>query len=148
MVTLLIILMMVCNLWVLFYLTWEHRETRKSDRKDDIEPAWQEPMPDIMGKSMFRISDWIRTEKDTAVPEAATSAKAEAVDEKDVTFADELKEDEVLRRKRMFRAKYPMKIWTRCSRTTELMTRMRTLTKNRRRRAEAPLTKSTVPQGR
>lgn len=93
MVTLLIILMMVCNLWVLFYLTWEHRETRKSDRKDDIEPAWQEPMPDIMGKSMFRISDWIRTEKDTAVPEAATSAKAEAVDEKDVTFADELKED-------------------------------------------------------
>ena len=91
MVTLLIILMMVCNLWVLFYLTWERRESQKADGKDDIEPAWQEPMPDIMGKSMFRISDWIRTEKDTTVPEAATSAKAEAVDEKDVTFADELK---------------------------------------------------------
>lgn len=92
MVTLLIILMMACNLWVLFYLTWERRESQKADGKDDIEPAWQEPMPDIMGKSMFRISDWIRTEKDTAVPEAATSAKAEAVDEKDVTFADELKD--------------------------------------------------------
>ena len=91
MVTLLIILMMVCNLWVLFYLTWEHRETRKADRHNDMEQARQEPLPDIMGKSKFRMPERTRTEKDTTVPEAATSAKAEAVDEKDVTFADELK---------------------------------------------------------
>ncbi len=92
MVTFLIILMMACNLWVLFYLTWEHRETRKADRHDSTGQSRQEPLPDIMGKSKFRISDWIRTEKDTTVPEAATSAKVEAVEEKDVTFADESKE--------------------------------------------------------
>ena len=92
MVTLLIILMMVCNLWVLFYLTWEHRETRKADRHDGTEQTRKEPLPDIMGKSKFRMPERTRTEKDTTVPEAATSAKAEAVDEKDVTFADELKE--------------------------------------------------------
>lgn len=92
MVTFLIILMMACNLWVLFYLTWEHKESRKADGMDGIEPAQQEPLPDVMGKSKFRISDWIRTEKDTTVPEAATSVKVEAVEEKDVTFADELKD--------------------------------------------------------
>lgn len=91
MVTFLIILMMACNLWVLFYLTWEHKESRKADGMDGIEPAQQEPLPDVMGKSKFRMSDWIRTEKDTTVPEAATSVKVEAVEEKDVTFADELK---------------------------------------------------------
>ena len=89
MVTLLIVLMMMCNLWVLFYLTWEQRETRKDDRHDDTEQERQEPLPDIMGKSKFRMLERTRTEKDNTVPEAATSVKAEAVDEKDVTFADE-----------------------------------------------------------
>lgn len=90
MVTLLIVLMMMCNLWVLFYLTWEHRETRKADHHDSAEQARQEPLPDIMGKSKFRMPERTRTEKDTTVSEAATSVKAEAVDEKDVTFADEM----------------------------------------------------------
>lgn len=89
MVTLLIVLMMMCNLWVLFYLTWEHKETRKNDRHNDTEQERQEPLPDIMGKSKFRMPERTRAEKDTTVPEAATSVKAEAVDEKDVTFADE-----------------------------------------------------------
>lgn len=92
MVTFLIILMMACNLCVLFYLTWEHRETRKADRHEGTEQSQQEPLPDIMGKSKFRMPERTRTEKDTTVPEAATSVKAEAVDEKDVTFADELKD--------------------------------------------------------
>lgn len=92
MVTLLIVLMMMCNLWVLFYLTWEHRETRKADHHDSAEQARQEPLPDIMGKSKFRMPERTRTEKDTTVSEAATSVKAEAVDEKDVTFADETPE--------------------------------------------------------
>lgn len=90
MVTFLIILMMACNLCVLFYLTWEHRETRKADRHDCTEQSRLEPLPDIMGKSKFRMPERTRTEKDTTVPEAATSAKAEAVDEKDVTFDDEM----------------------------------------------------------
>lgn len=90
MVTFLIILMMACNLCVLFYLTREHRETRKADRHEGTEQSRQEPLPDIMGKSKFRMPERTRTEKDTTVPEAATSAKAEAVDEKDVTFDDEM----------------------------------------------------------
>lgn len=90
MVTLLIVLMMMCNLWVLFYLTWEHRETRKTDRHDGAEQARQEPLPAVMGKSKFRMPERTRTEKDTIVPEAAISVKAEAVEEKDVTFADEM----------------------------------------------------------
>ena len=32
MVTFLIILMMACNLWVLFYLTWEHKERKHGKR--------------------------------------------------------------------------------------------------------------------
>ena len=88
--TFLIILMMACNLCVLFYLTREHRETRKADRYGGTEQSRQEPPPGIMGKSKFRMPERTRTEKDTIVPEAATSAKAEAVDEKDVTFDDEM----------------------------------------------------------
>lgn len=47
MVTLLLILMMACNLWILFYLTWERKEARKTD---GIEPA-REPLPDVIGKA-------------------------------------------------------------------------------------------------
>ena len=54
MVTLLLILMMACNLWVLLYLTWERKESRKADGKDGIEPA-REPLPDVIGKSKFRM---------------------------------------------------------------------------------------------
>lgn len=90
MVTLLLVMMMMCNLWVLFYLTWEHRETRKTDNREDAGNAYQRPPDDIMGRSKFRMPEKTETEKDILVPEAATSAKAEAVDEKDVTFADEM----------------------------------------------------------
>ena len=49
MVTLLLTLMVACNLWILFYLTWEHKGARKADGKDGIEPA-REPLPDVIGK--------------------------------------------------------------------------------------------------
>ena len=88
--TLLLVMMMMCNLWVLFYLTWEHRETRKADSREDTGNAHQRPPDDIMGRSKFRMPEKTEAEKDILVPEAATSAKAEAVDEKDVTFADEM----------------------------------------------------------
>lgn len=91
MVTLLIILMMACNLWMLFYLTREHERGQRDDGQDSTAMTRQEPSEDIIGKSKFRMPERTRTEKATCVPEAATSAKAEAVDEKDVTFADELK---------------------------------------------------------
>lgn len=92
MVTFLIVLMMMCNLWILFYLTWEQQERQKAGSQENTDRKRQEPPPDVVGRSKFKISDWIGTEKDTTVPEAATSVEAEAVDEKDVTFADETPE--------------------------------------------------------
>ena len=89
MVTFLIILMMACNLWVLFYLTWEHKERSKA--ADGMGNGQrQATADDIMGKSRFRMPE--RTpQATTSAPNAATKIKSEAVDEKDVTFADELK---------------------------------------------------------
>ena len=88
MVTLLLILMMACNLWVLLYLTWERKESRKADGKDGIEPA-REPLPDVIGKSRFRMPE-MKPQAATPTPNAATEMQSEAVDEKDVTFADEM----------------------------------------------------------
>lgn len=90
MVTLLLVMMMMCNLWVLFYLTWEHRETRKANGREDTENAHQRPPEDIMGRSKFRMPERTETENDNLVPEAAISVKSEAVDDEDVTFADEM----------------------------------------------------------
>ena len=89
MVTFLIILMMACNLWVLFYLTWEHKERSKTADGTGSGQR-QSTSDDIMGKSRFRMPE--RTPQATiSAPNAATIVKSEAVDEKDVTFADELK---------------------------------------------------------
>ena len=93
MVTLLIILMMACNLWILFYLTCERKEERTRDfsGKAEKEEQQQKPLADIMGKSLFRMPE--RTpQATTTAPNAATTVRSEAVDEKDVTFADELKD--------------------------------------------------------
>lgn len=84
MVTLLLILMVACNLWVLLYLTWERKESRKADGKDGIEPA-REPLPDVIGKSKFRMPE-TKPQATTPTPNAATEMQSEAVDEKDVTF--------------------------------------------------------------
>ena len=86
--TLLLILMMACNLWVLLYLTWERKESRKADGKDGIEPA-REPLPDVIGKSRFRMPE-MKPQAATPMPNAATEMQSEAVDEKDVTFDDEM----------------------------------------------------------
>ena len=88
MVTLLLILMMACNLWVLLYLTWERKESRKADGKDGIEPA-REPLPDVIGKSRFRMPE-MKPQAATPTPNAATEIQSEAVDEKDVNFDDEM----------------------------------------------------------
>ena len=90
MVTFLIILMMACNLWVLFYLTWEHKE--RSRVENDAESGQRQTMADdIMGKSRFRMPGKM-PQATTSAPNAATTIKSEVVDEKDVTFADELKD--------------------------------------------------------
>lgn len=80
--TLLIILMMACNLWMLFYLTREHERGQRDDGQDSTAMTRQEPSEDIIGKSKFRMPERTRTEKATCVPEAAIPVKAEAVDER------------------------------------------------------------------
>lgn len=89
MVTLLLILMMVCNLWILFYLTWEHKEARKADNRKEAWNAHQRPPDDMMGKSRFSMPE-MKPQAATPTPNAATEMQSEAVDEKDVTFADEM----------------------------------------------------------
>lgn len=89
MVTLLLILMMACNLWVLLYLTWERKEARKADNREDAGNAHQRPPDEIMGKSRFRMPE-TKPQTTTPTPNAATEMQSEAVDEKDVTFADEM----------------------------------------------------------
>ena len=87
------ILMMACNLGVRFYLTCERKEERTGDfsGKAGKEEQPQKPLADIMGKSLFRMPE--RTpQATTTAPNAATTVRSEAVDEKDVTFADELKD--------------------------------------------------------
>ena len=87
--TLLLILMMVCNLWILFYLTWEHKEARKADNRKDAWNAHQRPPDDMMGKSRFSMPE-TKPQATAPMPNAATEKQSEAVDEKDVTFADEM----------------------------------------------------------
>ena len=81
MVTFLIVLMMMCNLWILFYLTWEQQERQKAGSQENTDRKRQEPPPDVVGRSKFKISDWIGTEKNTTVPGSATSEEAEAEEE-------------------------------------------------------------------
>lgn len=87
--TVLIVLLMLFNVWTVFYMMNERKMTGDSGDKKPPESESGRTLPDIMGKSKFRMPERTRTEKDTTVPETATSAKAEVVDEKDVTFADE-----------------------------------------------------------
>ena len=97
--TVLIVLLMLFNVWTVFYMMNERKMTGDSGNKKPPEPDNDRTLPDIMGKSKFRMPERKRTEKDTTVPEAATSAKAEAVDEKDVTFADEIRSANILQPK-------------------------------------------------
>lgn len=90
MVTFLIILMMACNLWVLFYLTWEHKE-RSTAADGTANGERQAATDDIMGQGTFRMPEKT-PQATTSAPNAATVVQSEEVDEKDVTFADKSEE--------------------------------------------------------
>ena len=75
MVTLLLILMMACNLWILFYLTWERKEARKADNREDAGNAHQRPPDEIMGKSRFRMPE-TKPQTATPTPNAATQVQS------------------------------------------------------------------------
>ena len=91
MAELLIVLMMAFNLWMVIYLTWERREDNKAEGGKEKDGGKKGMPDDVVGKSRFRMAER-KPQAATMKPNAATDAQSEAVDEKDVTFADETPE--------------------------------------------------------
>ncbi|MCD8318764.1 MAG: conjugal transfer protein TraD [Paraprevotella sp.] len=88
MTTLLIVLIMSLNMWMVIYLTRERgpgNETGKGCGKEDGKKS---APCDIMGRSWFRMPE-TKPQAATPAPNAATEMPSEEVDEKDVTFGDE-----------------------------------------------------------
>lgn len=77
---------MLSNLWLVFYLIREDRTQAGGQREDD-EDHGKSPLPDIMGRSLFKMRRR-EVREDIWLPQAATSSESEAVDVKEVTFAD------------------------------------------------------------
>ena len=147
MVTLLLILMMACNLWILFYLTWERKEARKADNRR---------MPEMRIKDR-RTRLWARAgsgcrKRSHKLPlrrqMLPRKCKARRWTRRTLPLPTKWKPPAATRWKQSPRAKCPMKNWTRFSGTTASTTRTGSLTGSSHRQAEIPLTKSTVRQGR
>lgn len=85
--TLLIVALLLYNGWLVTFLLKERREgNAKGGEAVTTQEAGGNPA-DIMGKSLFRM-DRREGRKDSTLPQAATFPESEAVDERDVTFAD------------------------------------------------------------
>lgn len=74
-----VLLLVLSNIWVLVFLMFGDRMCGGRCKKQDSEKE-EDPLPDIMGKSLF------------IMPEKRN--EGEAVDEKDVTFADKILQKE------------------------------------------------------
>lgn len=87
--TLLIFLLVGYGVWLVVYLLWEKRQSKQPASQANIPlPTPEEDVPEIVGKSSFRME--IPTPTATnPVPNAATSEKEEEVREEDVTFDSE-----------------------------------------------------------
>ena len=86
--TVLIVLLMLSNAWAIFFLM---NEKQPAGNREEEKPQGRESgggVCDIMGPSRFRMPERTPQAARTA-PNAATELPSEAVDEKDVTFADE-----------------------------------------------------------
>lgn len=92
MATLLIVLMMAFNMWMVIYLTWERRTEEPPGGKDGTDGGRQGTAAGIVGRSRFRMPE-TKPLAATPAPNASTELQSEEVDEKDVTFADETRED-------------------------------------------------------
>ena len=89
MTNVLIAILLLYNMWLVFYLLYEKRQDRKEEQPKP--PSKREELgndTDVVGKSLFKMPP-SRTTGDTAVPQAATSVEGEPLKEDDVTFADE-----------------------------------------------------------
>ena len=87
MITTFAILMLLYNMWLVFYLITEGRQPQEKTPPDKDEPKPTEKVEDtgIVGRSNFKMPSKVpRT-----VPDSATEDEGEAVNEEDITFADE-----------------------------------------------------------
>ena len=81
------ILMLLYNMWLVFYLITERQQPREEAPPEEEKPKPVEKVEDndIVGKSNFKMPPKVpRT-----VPDTATADEGEAVNEEDITFADE-----------------------------------------------------------
>ena len=82
------ILMLLYNMWLVFYLVMERRQPPQeptSSEKENPKPVEKKEDNGIIGKSNFKMPPRVpRT-----VPDTATADEGEAVNEEDITFADE-----------------------------------------------------------
>lgn len=88
MATLLIVLLMAFNMWMVIYLTWERRTGDTTREKNGKDGGNRTAASEIVGRSRFRMPE-TKPQTATPAPNAATEIRSEEVDEKDVTFVDE-----------------------------------------------------------
>ena len=87
MMTTFAILMLLYNMWLVFFLVTERRQPQEKAPPEEEKPKPVEKKEDngIVGKSNFKMPPKVpRT-----VPDTATADEGEAVNEEDITFADE-----------------------------------------------------------
>ena len=87
MITTFAILMLLYNMWLVFYLVTERRQPQEKAPPEEEKPKPVEKKEDngIVGKSNFKMPPKVpRT-----VPDTATADEGEAVNEEDITFAEE-----------------------------------------------------------
>ena len=90
MMTTFAILMLLYNMWLVFFLVTERRQPQEKEPPEEEKPKSVEKKEDngIVGKSNFKMPPKVpRT-----VPDTATADEGEAVNEEDITFADETDE--------------------------------------------------------
>ncbi len=87
--TLLVCLLVGYGIWLVVYLLWEKRRAKSPVSQADISATeYMDDVPDIVGKSSFRMKPPMPTPA-TPVPNAATSEKEEEISVEDVTFDSE-----------------------------------------------------------
>ena len=97
MTNVLIAILLLYNMWLVFYLLHERKQEKRTGQP---EPPSKQEQPEtdtnIVGKSLFKMPKG-RTTEDTAVPQTAVPAEGEAVEMDDITFADEIGEQPSMR---------------------------------------------------
>ena len=81
------ILMLLYNMWLVFYLITEKRQPREEAplEEEKTKPVAKKEDNGIIGKSNFKMPP----KEPRTVPDTATADEGEAVNEEDITFADE-----------------------------------------------------------